>query len=355
MTIAVGAVAGLSLTACSSSGSTGSGNESTSGKTPTEALAAAVHNISNGNAEAFQLSLKPDDAMIAAMIKDNKDPKSAAIAKSVFSNGGVVVKFTASSSKPLKDLKPGENPNVEFDVTAGGTDLMDMRSVAGALYAKVNVPQFLHLSGKSASSLNAQMGQVPPDFKAPLEALMADKWVGVSAQDLKGLEQMAKNLGQGDLSAPTSASSTSAGSQMLANVEAQLMKALTQDATVTDKGSGQYQVTGKVKTIGQDVLQALGPVLNSVPGKSKADIDKMRTSLNSVPDSENITFDIWVKNNQISELQVDLAQFLPASQTGGGHLPIDAKFSQSAAGVTAPSDVTNIDVQKLISSFGSGL
>jgi len=74
-----------------------------------------------------------------------------------------------------------------------------------------------------------------------------------------------------------------------------------------------------------------------------------------IADSENITFDIWVKSNQISELQVDLAQFLPSDQTGGGHLPIDAKFSQSAGNVSAPSDVTNIDVQKLLSAFGSGL
>ena len=358
MTIAVGAVAGLSLTACSSSGSTNSGNESISGKTPTEALAAAVHNISNGNAESFQLSIKPDDAMIAAMNKDSSDPKSAQIAKSVFGNGGIVVKFTASSSKPLKDLKPGENPNVEFDLTAGGTDLMDMRFVGGAAYAKVNIPQFLQLSGKSASSLNSQMGQVPPDFQAPLQALMADKWVGISAADLKGLEQMAQNFSQGgDLgTSPTSSpSSNSVGSQVLGNVESQLMKAVTQDASVTDKGSGQYQVSGKVKTIGQDVLQALGPVLNTIPGKSKADIDKLRSGLNSVPDSENITFDIWVKSNQISELQVDLAQFLPSDKTGGGHLPIDAKFSQSASSVSAPSDVTNVDVQKLISAFGSGL
>ena len=41
----------------------------TNGKNPTEALAAAVHNISSGKAESFQLSLKPDDAAIAAMNK----------------------------------------------------------------------------------------------------------------------------------------------------------------------------------------------------------------------------------------------------------------------------------------------
>lgn len=356
MTIAVGAVAGLSLSACSSSGSTDSGN--TSGKTPTEALAAAVHNISNGNAESFQLSLKPDDAMIAALNKSNgSDAQSAAIAKSLFSNGGIVVKFTASSDKPLKDLKTGENPNVEFDLTGGGTDLFDVRTVAGALYAKVNVPQFLQLSGKSASSLTGQLGQVPPDFQAPLQALMAGKWVGVSASDLKGLEQMLQSFGGsgGDLGSTPTSSPSGAGAQMLSNLETSLMKALTQDANVTDKGSGHYQITGKVKVIGQDVLQAVTPVLNTVPGKSKTDIDKLRQSLNSVPDSENITFDTWVKSGQISELQVDLAQFVPADQSGGGHLPLDAKFSQSANNVSAPSDVTNVDVQKLLSAFGSGL
>jgi len=350
MTIAVGAVAGLSLTACSSSGSTGSGNESTSGKTPTEALAAAVHNISNGNAEGFQLSIKPDDAMIAAMNKDSSDPKSAAIVKSVFGNGGIVVKFTASSSKPLKDLKPGENPNVEFDVTAGGTELMDMRSVAGGLYAKGNVAQFLQLSGKSASDLTAAMGQIPPQLQAPVQALVAGKWVGVSAQDLKGLEQMAKSFGGGDLGAATTASPNT---QLLAGVETSLMKALTQDATVKDAGGGKYEVSGKVKVIGQDILSALGPAMSSIPGKSKADLDKTRESLNSIPDSEVVTFDVWLKNNQISELQLDLAQFLPKDQSGGGKLPLDAKFSQDAAKVSAPDGVTNINVQELLGSLGS--
>ncbi|WP_194925215.1 hypothetical protein [Catenulispora pinisilvae] len=352
MTIAVGAVAGLSLTACSSSGSTGGGTGGS--KNPTEALAAAVHNINSGNAEAFQLSLKPDDAMIAAMNKDS-DPQSAQIAKSLFSNGGIVVKFTASSDKPLKDLKAGENPNVELDLTAGGTDFLDVRMVGGALYAKANMPQFLQLAGKSASDLNSQLSQAPADFQAPLQALMAGKWVGVSASDVKNLEQMAQNLGNSDLGGSSTAPSTSAGTQMLAGIESNLMKALTQDATVTDKGSGQYEVSGKVKVIGQDVLQAITPTLSAVPGKSKADIDKLRQGLNSVPDSENVTFNVWLKSGQISELQVDLAQFLPSSQTGGGHLPVDAKFSQTAGAVTAPGDVTNIDVQKLMSSFGQGL
>jgi hypothetical protein len=353
MTIAVGAVSGLALTACSSSGSTGSGGNSgdTGGKTPTAALAAAVHNISSGKAESFQLSLKPDDAMIAAMNKDSTK-QDAAIAKSLLGNGGIVVKFTVSSDKALKDLKPGETPNVEFEVTAGGTEFFDIRSVGGALYAKANVPQLVQLSGKSTADLTAAMGQVPPDFQAPVQALMAGKWVGVSAQDLKGLEQMAKSFGGGDLGA--AATTASPNTQMLASMETSLMKALTQDATVKDLGGGKLEVSGKVKVIGQDILGTLSPMMSSIPGKSKADLDKTRESLNSIPDSETVTFDVWLKNNQISELQLDMAQFLPKDQSGGGHLPVDAKFSQDAAKVSAPDGVTNIDVQKLLGSLGSG-
>ncbi|MFL6114687.1 MAG: hypothetical protein ACJ786_25535 [Catenulispora sp.] len=353
MTIAVGAVSGLALSACSSSGSTGSGGtggNSGGGKTPTEALAAAVHNISSGKAESFQLSLKPDDAMIAAMNK-NSSKQDATIAKLLLGNGGAVVKFTASSDKPLKDLKPGETPNVEFVVTAGGTEYVDVRSVAGALYLKANVPQIAQLGGKSVGDLNSQLGQIPPDFQAPVQAVIAGKWVGVSASDLKGLQQMASSLGGGDLG---SAATPGANPALLSGMEASLLKALTQDATVSDKGGGKLEVTGKVKVIGQDILQAVGPTLSAVPGQSKTSLDKTRESLNSIPDSEMVTFDVWLKNNQINELQIDLAQFAPKDQSGGGKLPLDMKFSQDAAKVSAPDNVTTIDVKKLMGALGSG-
>jgi len=351
MTIAVGAVSGLALSACSSSGSTGSGGtggNNGGGKTPTEALAAAVQNISSGKAESFQLSLKPDDAMIATMNKDSSK-QDATIAKALFGNGGIVVKFTVSSDKPLKDLKAGESPNVDFGATAGGTEYIDLRMVGGALYAKANVPQILQLAGKSVGDVNSQLGQIPPDFQAPVQALMAGKWVGVSAADLKGLEQMATSLG-GDLGSTASPSTNPA---LLAGMESSLLKALTQDATVSDKGGGKLEVTGKVKVIGQDILQAVGPALSSVPGRTKSDLDQMREGLNSIPDSEMVTFDVWLKDKQINELQIDLAQFMSKTESGGGKLPLDMKFSKDANKVSAPDGVTNIDVKKLMSAMGS--
>jgi hypothetical protein len=161
---------------------------------------------------------------------------------------------------------------------------------------------------------------------------------------------MASSFGGGDLG---TTATPSANPALLAGVESSLLKALTQDATVSDKGGGKLEVTGKVKVIGQDILQAVGPALSAVPGQSKEDLDQAREGLNSIPDSQMVTFDVWLKNNQVSELQIDLAQFMPAKDSGGGHLPLDAKFSQDAAKVSAPDGVTNIDVKKLISAMGS--
>ena len=53
-----------------------------------------------------------------------------ATADKVFA-GGVSLKVTASAGKPLKDLKPGDQSNVEITVASGGTDYLDVRYVGG--------------------------------------------------------------------------------------------------------------------------------------------------------------------------------------------------------------------------------
>ena len=345
-TIAVGAVSALALAGCSSSGKTGgSSGGNSGGKSAAETLTAAVSNLNSGHAASFELSLKPDDAMIAAMSKSG-NPQDIAIGKKLLGNGGIVLKVTASADKPLNQLKAGDNSNAEIDFKAGGTDFFDIRIVNGALYAKANVPQIVQLSGKPID-VNALLasGQVPDALKAPVQAAVDGKWIGVSAADLKSLQQLASS--GGDLTATPTAPNSAA----LAGVSANLIKALTKDTTVTDQGGGKFEVKGQVKAVAQDVLAAVEPVLSNVPKASKSDLDKMKESLNNIPDSENVTFDVWVKNNTINELQIDLAQFIPATQSGGGHLPLDAKFSQNASPVGAPNDVTMLDLKSLMGAF----
>jgi len=348
MTIAVGAVASLALTACSSSGTAGS--SSGGGKSPAENLAAGVSKLQSGKAASFEISLQPDAAAIAAMNKDETDASAAAVTQKLFGNGGLDIKVTVSADKALKDLKASDSDQVSYDVTikAGGTDFLDLRTVKGALYLKVDVPDAVALAGQSASSIQALASspEIPPALHGAVQAIMAGKWVGVSAADLKSVTQLLQTFGgTGDL---TGANPSAPDQLQITQFTTALVQALTKDATITDKGNNELEITGKVKTLGQDLLQAVQPLLSSLPPSSKADLDKSKESLNSIPDTQTITFDAWLSGGALSELKIDLFQFAPADKTGGGHLPLDAKFSNSAPSVSAPDGVTNIDVQQVL-------
>jgi hypothetical protein len=350
MTIAVGTVSSLALTACSSSGTSGTGG--TGSKTPAEALSAGVSKLSDGKAASFEISLQPDAAAIAAMNKDETDPKAAAVAQKLFSNGGLDIKVTVSADKALKDIKAGDTDQASTDIAikAGGTDFLDLRTVKGALYLKVDVPDVAALSGQSASSLSAltQNPEIPATLQPAIQAIMAGKWVGVSAEDLKSVEQLAQTFGgTGDLSA----SPSSPDQTQISQFTTALVTALSKDATITDKGSGQLEITGKVKTLAQDLLQSFEPLLSALPSASKTDLDKTKESLNSIPDTQTITFDAWLSGGALTEIKIDVLQFAKPSEAGGGHMPLDAKFSNSAPAVSVPDGVTNIDVKSVLGSL----
>lgn len=350
MTIAVGAVSSLALSACSSSGTSGTGG--TGSTSPAQALSAGVSKLSDSKAASFEISLQPDAAAIAAMNKDETDPKAAAVAQKLFSNGGLDIKVTVSADKALKDIKAGDTDQASTDIVikAGGTEFLDIRSVKGALYLKVDVPDVAALAGQSASSLSAltQSPQIPASLQSGIQAIMAGKWVGVTAEDLKSVEQLAQTFGgTGDLSA----SPSSPDQAQITQFTTALVQALSKDATITDKGSGELEITGKVKVLAQDMLQAFQPLMASLPAASKTDLDKTKESLASLPDTQTITFDAWLSNGALSEIKIDVLQFAKPGQAGGGHMPLDAKFSNSAPAVSAPDGVTNIDVKSVLGSL----
>lgn len=348
MTIAIGAVSSLALSACSSSGTAGTGG--TGGKTPAEALTAGVSKLSDGKSASVEVSIQPDAAAIAAMNKQSSDPTAAAITQKLLGNGGLDIKVTISGDKALKDYKAGDTdtPNVDFTVQAGGKDFLELRTVKGALYLKSDVPSIMSLTGLPSSALQQELQNpsIPAALQPAIQAAVAGKWIGISADDLKSVQQLAQSLGgSGDLSAP----SPSAPSQLqIAQFTQQLVQSLSKDSTITDKGNGQLEITGNAKALYQDIVKSLQPLAASVPGAGK-DFTKAADA-SGVPD-KNVTFDAWLSGGALTELKIDVLQFAPASQTAGGHAPLDIKFSQSAPSVDAPSGVTNIDLKSVLGSL----
>jgi hypothetical protein len=346
-TIAVGTASVFALSACASSGKVGA-TGGTGAKTPADALAASVTNLSASKSESFELSFQPDAAAIASMNKTAGSGSAAALTSKLLGNGGIDVKIQVSADKPLKDLTATDAPNASVSISLGGKDYFDVITAGGALYLKADVPDALTLAGVPSSMITGELGQLPASIQGPAQAAIAGKWLTVSAADLKSLESLASLAGGGDNAPATSA--PSAG--QLAQVESALITALTKDTTVVDKGNGQLQVTGKVKTLAQDFLQAAQPLLGNLPGSTKTDLTKAQDGLTQLPD-QNVTFDVWISGGQLSELKIDTAQF--AKDAGGGHAPLDMKISPNAGSISAPSGATKVDVQGIISGLGAGL
>jgi hypothetical protein len=347
--LAVGTVSALALSACSSTGTAGAGGVANA-KTPVEALAASVTNLSAQKAASFEVSLVPDSAMIAAMSKDATG-KDATVIKALFSNGGLDVKVAVSADKALKDLKATDSPNADFQVSLGGKSYIEVREVAGALYAKIDVPDILTLAGTPSSVVTGQLGQLPAAVQGPAQAVLGGGWISVSAADLKSLTALASSLGGSTDLQPTVGAPNSAAAAQFASA---LVTALTKDTTVVDKGNGQLQVSGKTRAVAQDLLQAYQPLLSGVPSQLKSSFTKTQQDLSKIPD-QNITFDVWIKNGALSEIKIDLAQLMTAANTGGGHLPLDAKFGNGGGAISAPSGATAIDIKSIIASLGAGL
>lgn len=344
-TIAIGTASMLALSACASSGK--SGTSGTGNSSPAQTLASSFSKFGSGTSASFELTLKPDAAMIAAMTK-GAAAKGAAFTQKLLNNGGIDVKVSVSGTKPLKDLTSTDPPSTDFTVSAGGKQYLDLRVVGGALFLKVNVADALTASGTPAGALSALAAKVPPTFLPAVQALESGNWVTISAADLKSVETLMSTLGSG---ATAPAAGATVNPTQAAQAASALVAALLKDATVTDKGNGQLAVSGSEQAIAQDILQAVEPLLGSVPTLPKDSLAKAKASAAKLPTTP-VTFDAWIKNQSLSEIQIDLAQFLSADKAGGGHLPLDLKLSNSAATLSAPSGATPIDIKSLL---GAGL
>jgi hypothetical protein len=348
MTIAVGTASVLALSACASKGAAGAGaTGGTGAQSPAAALTASVDNIYSGNSASFDLTFQPDAAAIAAMNASTPADQQATTSK-LFGNGGLDVKIQISADKPLKDLSATDVPNASVSVSLGGKDYLDVVSVGGAVYLKADVPDALTLAGLPSSIVTGELGKLPPAIQAPAQAALAGKWLSISAADLKSIEALAQTMGGGDNAAPAV---TPSPGEAAALTQA-LLNGLTKDTTITDKGSGELQISGQTKAVAQDVLQSVQPVLGSLPGVAKTDFGKIQTQLAGLP-SQNATFDVWIKGGVLSEVNVDVLQF--AKDKTAGHAPLDLKLTQNSGAINAPSGATAIDLQSIMAGLGGGL
>ena len=334
----------------------------------------ALSNFNDAKSAAFTVSLDTTVADLEAISKAQGDPLSASDKKNFAQaiQGDIVFKMEAAggktfgeASKDAQSALPSSNlttllndpaaldaalkkqGSFSASVELSGSSLVDVVNVGGVIYARANVKKILSLAGQDPAELDQALASLPPSLASIAKAAKGE-WVSL---DLAKAAAAAKDKGL--LNAiPTPAPSASVDPAKVQKLIADLKSAYQQKATITTLGENDKQGTGyRLGAPARQVAQAVSGDLIALVGPSSA--AEVKKSIAQIPD-KTFTIDLWVKDDDLSSVSVDLTQFLD-KPVEGKKFAVNIGVDVGGGKVSAPSGATEIDVKALLSQIPAGL
>jgi hypothetical protein len=331
----------------------------------------ALSGFGDASSAGFTLSLDTTAADLEAISSAQGDPMSASDKSTVAKllageievdvqepDGKTFADMEKSSGKAQPDLTSLLNDpaalgallkkqgSFSTSVRLSGDSLVDLRTVDGVIYARADVKKILTLAGQDSSKLDQELSGLPPAL-APLAKAAQGQWVSI---DLVKAAQAAKDKGL--LKAlPTSAPSASVDPAKVQKLIADLKAAYQQKATITDLGDSGKGTGYRLAAPAKQVAQAVSGDLVALVGPSAG--PQVQKAIAQIPD-KTFSLDLWVKDDKLSAVALDLTQFLKKPVTGK-KLALDVAVDVGGGKVSAPSGATEIDVKSLLGQLPSGL
>jgi hypothetical protein len=333
----------------------------------------ALAGFEKAKSGTFTVSLDTTTADVAAISKAQGEPMSksdqATLTKVLA--GDVVFTVEAPAGKTLGDASKAASGTAGSDdltkllgdpqklsemlkkqgstgvaVRLSGGTLVDFRSIGGVLYAKADVNQILTLAGQDPASIDNTLGALPPSM-APLAKAAKGEWVSL---DLAKAAAAAKDSGLLD-ALPTPSASPTVDAAKVQKLIDDLKKAYQEKATITELGDNGDRGTGyRLGAPAKQVAQAVSGDLIALVGKDAgAEVNK---AIAQIPD-KNFALDLWVKDDKLTAVSLDLTQFLPKTVTGR-KLAVDIDVQLDSGSVQVPTGANEIDLKTLLKDVPAG-
>jgi hypothetical protein len=259
---------------------------------------------------------------LASASGDSLDPNIA----SIITGANIVVETVRGSDGTALDLRG----------VANGKTLVELRSVNDTLYIQGDVEGIFTLINKPRiyANLRAETKSMP----SFIQAAVSGQWVSLPASTLNSLSTFTG--GAATSSAPSS------GPKLLT----ELRQVIDQHVTVTQSGSDSRGTHYVLKANTRELAKAVqSAVQNSVPGGGVLS-QRLPTNVKS----QNFSFDAWVNGGALTELSINLLQFGDTSKVpSGATLPLTITFERTGEDITAPTDVTPVDLTQLGTLIGA--
>jgi hypothetical protein len=231
-----------------------------------------------------------------------------------------------------------DKQKTQLILNVDGSDVLQVLFLEGTLYAQADVPSLIQTFGGNTAELEQLAKGAEAAGLNFVEPALEGEWLAVP-----GLAELANEFG-GGVTPPSAA----AQQKFLEEFQ----KIVRDEATVTSEGeedAGEHLVaTVPIKPVVTRLMEALTQIAN-LPGQAA------EQDLSDVPD-EDISLDIWVDDDAITQLEFDVTQVKDFEDVedfpeGVDDLAIRVAFSQWDQDIEAPADAVEINPQQLIALF----
>ena len=240
-----------------------------------------------------------------------------------------------------KQARTDRDDQFDFAVQIDGAAPLEIRYVDSTIYLHADLPTLLSDFGQPSSAATKFQSdlQSANSYVPGITALGQGQWVSAQTSALAPLLK--------DVKTGYSAASSTVSLKLVDQLRAALDANSTYVNEGTNGGRTEYAVTVAVHSFVQQAGADLSSSLSSLPDAS--DVTKGLTAMESkIPASQTAVFDLYVSNNRVQEIVIDLNQFKHKFSFA---VPLQIQFS-SGSPVTIPQGATALNLSKLSSLLG---
>lgn len=311
-TAVAGLLAGVAIAGCGGSGG---------GNSAKDDLLAGVDGVANADRLTTTISLDTTPADLQKLAAGGDGSLDSHIA-GVIAGAKIVIETVRGDAGTALDLQG----------VADGSTLIELRSVKDTLYLHGDVQGIFRLIGKDKvyANLKAETTSMPSFVQAAVNG----QWVSLPAAALSSLAT---------LTGGSASSEPGHGAKLLADLRRSIDRHITVSTAGTDSKGTHYVLHADMRDLANDLRAA---AQDAVPGGGL-----LSQRLPSDIGHQTVTFDAWVKGGALTQLSIDLAQFIDSK--GPGSLPLDITFERTGEDVTPPSGATPVDLTQLGTLVGA--
>lgn len=337
-------------------------------KTVSQEFAAAQAFLGESKAASFTLRLTDAQGNLAKLVADKGDLPDA-VAKALV-GGSITYVTDAAGDATLKSVQATDpsdlqaalgKVNMAFVVKDDKAEIVELRLVAGDLYAHVNLAEISRLAKAAGTedfdaSLDQMAESAGPELVQGLAYVRAGKWLKLPvASYLDELQDLAGSVVPGGI--PTAAPDGYDG----AALGKKALDAVKPFVKVTDASDSSSDRVLDVRIQARPAVKALLAVLKAekglpfagmLGGANAAQVDEMLAE-------GEAKGTIRLKDRHLTQLAIDigslrlLAKDFGKDSLAGVSLVVDV--DDSAAELTAPTQVSGVDLGELLSDLIGGL